>query len=115
MKNFEFDIQYATSVSIRKEHWPKQRPDETSEDFLIRKLQSGPDPVVSLSSEDHPEFTKLREQLGKDGYISIERGWWNGDRVLKPFTVNGVKFKKGEKFCSAGAIKWTLEHGESDK
>lgn len=115
MKNFELDIQYATSVSIRKEHRPKQRPDETSEDFLIRKLQSSPDPVVSLSSEDHPEFTKLREQLGKEGYITIERGWWNGDRVVKPFYLNDVKFSKGDKFCCASAMKWTLEHGASDK
>ena len=59
---------------------------------------------TSIGSEDHPEFTKLREKLGSDGYISIERGWWNGDRVLKPFYLNGNKFIKGEKFCCASAL-----------
>jgi hypothetical protein len=59
---------------------------------------------TSIGNEDHPEFTKLREKLGSEGYISIERGWWNGDRVLKPFYLNGKKFDKGEKFCSASAM-----------
>ena len=108
MKNFEFDVQYATSISLRTEHHIRQRADETSEDFLIRKLKDGSIPIISIESIDHPEFTKLREQLGKDGYITIERGWWNGDRVVKPFSINGVKFKKDGKFPCAAAIHYDL-------
>jgi hypothetical protein len=57
-----------------------------------------------ISFEDHPEFARLREQLGEQGYIKIERGWVNGDRVTKPFTLNGLKFKVGEQFSCAGAM-----------
>jgi len=60
---------------------------------------------TSIGSEDHPEFAKLREKLGSEGYISIERSWWNGDRVLKPFYLNTIKFKKGDKFLSASALR----------
>ena len=106
---------YVTDVYVRTEYPIKQRTDEASEDFLVRKIKNSDSPMYSIGNKDHDEFTKLREQLGKDGYITIERGWWNGDRVVKPFYLNDVKFSKGDKFCCASAMKWTLEHGESDK
>ena len=53
---------------------------------------------------DHPEFTKIRNRLEKQGYIQIERGWANGDRVVKPFSLNGFKFKKHDKFLCASAL-----------
>ena len=53
---------------------------------------------------DHPEFTKMRNRLEKQGYIRIERGWINGDRVVKPFSLNGFKFKKHDKFLCASAL-----------
>ena len=64
---------------------------------------------TSMRHIDHPEFTKLREKLGKQGYIQIERGWHNGDRVLKPFYLNGFKFEKGDKFLSAIAMSVHME------
>ncbi len=55
-------------------------------------------------STDHPEFTKLRNNLEKLGYIKTERTYWNGDRVLKPFSINGMKLDKGQQFCCASAL-----------
>jgi hypothetical protein len=38
----------------------------------------------------------------------------NGDRVLTPFTLNGVKFEVDGKFCCGGAmsshLKWEREY-----
>ena len=115
MKKFYIDIAYVVDVTVVTHHTITQLETESSEDFLIRKLKSGESSVTSISNKDHDEFTKLREQLGEEGYITIERGWWNGDRVVKPFYLNDVKFSKGDKFCCASAMIWTLEHGESDK
>jgi hypothetical protein len=106
---FNIDESYLTSVGIRKE-WSMFRhiakadltPDQ------VFKMIKGEDICSSLSSEDHPEFAKLREQLATDGYIEIERRWWNGDHVLKPFTLNGAKFKKGEQFPSGCAMSGHL-------
>ncbi len=55
-------------------------------------------------SVDHPAFAALREHLGARGYIKIERGWCNGDSVLKRFTLNTFEFEPGEQFSSAGAM-----------
>ncbi len=63
---------------------------------------------TSLGSIDHPEFTKVRERLGQEGFILIERGWWNGDRTLKPFKLNGLDFKPGDKFPCASALSIQL-------
>lgn len=106
MKEFTIDINYCTTVTKHKVFDIYK----TDEEKLIARLKYGTDKGSSTWSEDHPEFAKLRNQLGEEGYIHIERGWWNGDRVLKPFQLNEKKFKKGDRFSSAGAIKWTLEH-----
>ena len=58
----------------------------------------------TTSHVDHPSFTALREHLGARGYIEIERGWHNGDRVLKPFKLNTYDFMPGDQFSSAGAM-----------
>ena len=58
----------------------------------------------TTSRVDHPSFTGLREHLGARGYIEIERGWWNGDKVLKPFKLNTYDFKPGDQFSSASAM-----------
>ena len=58
----------------------------------------------SFGTKDHPEFTKLRNRLCKLGYISIEHLWINGDKVLMPFKLNKLDFKKGEQFPCAGAL-----------
>jgi len=68
---------------------------------------------TSQATIDHPEFTKLRNKLDKLGYIEVQRLWWNGDRVLKPFKLNGMAFKKGDQFpcASALAVRFGVEEG----
>lgn len=112
MKKFYIDIAYVVSVTERREHRIKQWQDETEADFLIRKLSSDSRPVISIGSDDHVEFTKLRNQLGDEGYISIQRSWHNGDRVLKPFYLNDKLFEENETFFCAAAMKWRLEHSK---
>ena len=102
--DFTIDPAYLTSVSIREEwnEYTKNGREPTAEELLL--ILQGKGKVTLGRSEDHPEFTKLREHLGDLDYISIQRGWWNGDRVLKPFTLNGLKFKVGDQFSCAGAM-----------
>lgn len=102
--DFTIDPAYLTSVSIREEwnEYTKNGREPTAEELLL--ILQGKGKVTLGRSEDHPEFTKLREHLGELGYIEIQRGWWNGDRVLKPFTLNGLKFKVGDQFSCAGAM-----------
>ena len=64
---------------------------------------------------DHPEFTKMRNRLEKQGYIQIEHGWINGDRALKPFSLNGFKFKKRDMFPCASALDIWLSVKEKRK
>ena len=53
---------------------------------------------------DHPEFTKMRNRLEKQGYIQINHDSINGDRVVKPFSLNRFKFKKHDTFPCASAM-----------
>ena len=55
-------------------------------------------------SKDHPEFDQLRTLLNLSGYIRCET-WWNGDTVLKPFSLNKKRFKVGDTFYCAVALK----------
>ena len=106
----EIDRSFLTSVEIYKE-WSMLghiAPDDLTPDQVF-KIIRGEDRCSTLRSEDHPEFKKLREQLGTEGYIEIQRGWWNGDRVTKTFTFNGARFKKGEKFPCACAMSGHLK------
>ncbi len=63
---------------------------------------------TSYGTIDHPNFTKLRDKLEQEGYIQTERTWWNGDRVLKPFILNNMLFKKGDQFPCATALSVKL-------
>lgn len=58
----------------------------------------------TTASVDHPAFAELREHLGARGLIHINRGWVNGDRVLKPFFFNDRLFEVDEKFPCASAL-----------
>lgn len=112
LKNFTIDEQYLTSVTVRQEYdFIKDRNNPTDEDLI--KILKGFDKSVSISSKDHDEFTKLREMLGQLGYISIQRGWWNGDRVLKSFKLNGWIFRKGHKFLSACALGNSIQSAKA--
>ena len=113
MKKFYIDIAYVTDTIVKKQYRITQMKDESSEDFLIRKLSTDNVAFSTTGSEDHPEFTKLREQLNKDGYIKIERGWWNGESVLKPFQLNDVSFKVGRTFPCASAMNYVLRSGKT--
>jgi hypothetical protein len=81
--------------------------DITAEELI--SIIKNPQPSFSIGTKDHPEFAQLREQLEQEGYIQVERGWWNGDRVLKTFQLNGVEFKKHDQFSCAAAMKHHLE------
>jgi len=105
LREFIIDEQYLTDVPERKEiSW---LTGNSAEDLV--KILKGRDKSVMIGHKDHPEFTKLREELGKLGYIRIERGWWNGDRVLKSFKLNGFIFRKNLGFSCAIAMKGGFE------
>ena len=106
--DFYIDEAYITDVMVRTEY-PRynDRTDLTAEELI--SVIKNPSPMVSVGTKDHPEFAQLREQLEREGYIHVERGWWNGDRVLKPFSLNGVIFKKHDQFSCAAATKHHLE------
>ena len=100
-KQFKLKRAHITSVS-HTEHIVLEVPPEARALFKIfnHKLEG----YAHSSLIDHPEFTKMRNRLEKQGYIQIEHGWINGDRALKPFSLNGFKFKKHDKFPCASAM-----------
>lgn len=104
--NFVIDENFLTSVTIRKE-WGRfdHIPDNELTDEQLVIMIKGEDRCASTSSDDHPEFKKLRFMLGERGFINIQQRWWNGDTVLKPFTLNGAQFDINEQFPSGAAIK----------
>ena len=103
-EQFFIDEKYITDVTVRTEHdFIKDRSNITNEDLI--KILKGYDKAVTIGSKDHDEFTKLRNQLEELGYIKTERGWWNGDVVLKPFYLNGWRFKRNHRFPCAAALK----------
>lgn len=112
--NFEIDKQYLTDVIINKKHCSLSNPDNPTHEDLI-KILKGHAYWTSTSSEDHPEFANLRNRLEKMGYIQTQRNWWNGDIVLKPFVLNGVRFKKNEQFPCASAIGATIRYKSKSK
>jgi hypothetical protein len=106
--HFTIPEEYICDVTVRTEHdFIKDRNNPTQDDII--KVLKGYEKAVSTYSKDHDEFTKLRNQLESEGYIKCERGWWNGDRVLKPFYLNEWKFKKNHKFPCASAMRVSIE------
>jgi hypothetical protein len=64
---------------------------------------------ILASHVDHPAFDALRKHLSSRGYVEIPNYTCvNGDRVLKPFILNGVLFKVGRKFPCASAMSGHL-------
>jgi hypothetical protein len=100
LKQFKLKREHITSVS-HTERMVLEVPPEARELFKLfdHKLEGDAHSII-----DHPEFTKMRNRLEKQGYIQIEHGWINGDRVVKPFSLNGFKFKKHEQFPCASAM-----------
>lgn len=102
--DFQIDDAYLTSITIRKE-WSIYEgipQDELTHEQLI-KILKGQDRCSSMTTDDHPEFSKFRDQLEVDGYI-LKGPKWNGDRAIKTFSVNGYRFYKGERFFCAAAL-----------
>ena len=108
---FEIDESYICDISFRKEWglYDNLKAEDLTPDQLV-KIIKGEDRCASIGSEDHPEFNKLREQLGSEGFIRIQRSSWNGDTVTKPFTLNGKKFKMNERFYCGAAMKHHLKY-----
>jgi hypothetical protein len=104
LRNFEIDQQYITDVSVETKFNRLDNPENPTFEDLI-KIIKGSDKVTSLSHKDHDEFTKLRNFLEAQGYITTERNSWNGDRVVKSFKLNGWTFRKGRRFPCATALK----------
>jgi hypothetical protein len=108
LKEFFIDDQYITDEMIRNEYdFIEDRSNTTHEDLI--KILKGHDKSYSISNKDHDEFTKLRNQLESLGYIKIQQGWWNGDRVVKSFKLNGWTFRKGHKFPCAAAMRVSID------
>ena len=102
--DFTLDPSYMCSITIHEEwnEYTKNGRVPTDEELVL--ILQGKGKCSTTSSEDHPEFARLREQLGELGYIHIQRGQWNGDRVLKPFKLNGRKFKEDDRFSCGAAM-----------
>ena len=109
--NFEINPEYVTDIAITKTFYRHANKSMLTNEELIEVIKN---PVSSstYNTEDHPEFARLRDQLEAQGYIRCERNWSNGDRVLKPFSLNGVAFESGEQFCCAAAMKFHLERAQ---
>ena len=108
LKQFTIDESFICDVIVRTEHdFIKDRNNPTHDDLI--KILKGYDKMHSVSNKDHDEFTKLRDQLEELGYIECQRGWWNGDRVIKGFKLNEWTFRKGHKFPCAGALNNSIQ------
>ena len=105
--HFTIPEEYICDVTVRQEYdFIKDRNNITHDDLI--KILKGHDRSYSISSKDHDEFTKLRDQLEELGYITTQRNCWNGDRILKPFYVNEWLFKKNHKFPCAAALNVSI-------
>ena len=70
MNKFEIDEQYICDVMVRHEYdFIKDRNNPTHDDLI--KILKGWDKSYSISSKDHDEFTKLRNQLEAEGYEGL--------------------------------------------
>lgn len=108
IKEFTIDPAYVTEVTVRTDYPFVPPLGKATDEDIIRVLKH-PGGTYSIQSVDHPEFMALRDRLEREGYIKTERQWWNGDRVLKRFRLNGILFRPGEKFACAAAMKFHLE------
>lgn len=106
--NFTIDPSYLCSVTVREEYNIHAGKKSLTDDELVEVLK-GNGKWTSVSNKDHDEFTELRNRLERDGFIKTQRGWWNGDRVLKEFSLNGAIFHPDDKFMCGAAIKHDVD------
>lgn len=108
LKEFYLDEALDWEVHVHQTWNSYLSKDVLTDEDLIEVLKGGGH-CASFSSDDAPEFKALRNQLEELGYIRCERGWWNGDRVLRAFRLNGVTFRKHDQFCCGAAMKGHLK------
>lgn len=116
LKEFYLDENLDWDISIQK-YWNSYLVKETVTNDDLVEVIKGNGQCGSVSNDDGPEFKALRNQLEELGYIRCERMWWNGDRVLRAFKLNGVTFKKHDQFGCGSAMKHHLQFARkhSDK
>lgn len=110
MREFTILEEYLTDVPKKIVRYKHNTTKELTHEQLVDILVNGNISSTTIWSECHPKFTEFREQLEKEGFIKVERSWSNGDRVLKPFKLNGKTFKKEEQFPCAAAMKHHLKY-----
>lgn len=108
LKQFYLDESLEWNVTIHKQYNSYLNKDVVTDEDLVSALK-GLGNWSSTGSDDGPEFKELRNLLEAEGYIACQRSWWNGDRVLKGFKLNGVTFTKNNQFGSGAALKFHLE------
>ena len=101
--NFTLDESVEWNVTIREE-WDIYANKTNLTPTELLAVIKGEGKSASISNDDHPDFKALRNQLEESGYIKCERNWWNGDRVLKPFSLNNVLFEVNETFPCGSAM-----------
>lgn len=105
-KQLHFDEELFPPLYIIKEEYLTS----LNEAFTwISPTGHGPSGTIS-KSVDHPAFAALRKHLDQRGFIEMQTGWVNGDRVIKPFCLNEVYFGVGDKFVSACAMAGHLKY-----
>jgi hypothetical protein len=107
IKEFYLDESLEWDVTTHRT-WNSYLSKEVVTDEDLIEVIKGHGECSMGGSDDGPEFKALRNQLEELGYITCERGWWNGDRVVKPFKLNDLTFKKGEQFSSGAALKFHM-------
>jgi hypothetical protein len=109
MQNFVIDPKLLTSVLVSYERVfiaedLSQIPDSFKSSF------DGTRAIQTTGWEDPSEFTQLRNLLHDQGFIKKEPRWWNGDRVLQAFTLNGHHFSEHEQFPCAEALGLRIKY-----
>ena len=108
LKQFLIPDEFIKDETVRTEtDLIKDRNNPTNEELI--KILKGWDKIVSISNKDHDEFTKLRNLLEEQGYITTQRNCWNGDRILKSFKLNEWTFRKNHKFPCAAAMRVSID------
>lgn len=111
MYNFDINPQFLESVTDVKEYSIYDDPENITEEELIDTIKDAN--IIRLTgTKDHPEFARLREYLCENGFIKIQRSWWNGDIVTKSFTLNNAIFEVGDNFPSASAMKIHMKYAK---
>jgi hypothetical protein len=108
LKQFYLDETLEWHISTHRK-WNSYLSKEVVTDEDLVEVIKGHGECSMTGSDDGPEFKALRNQLEELGYIKCQRSWWNGDRVVKPFRLNGLKFKKDTQFSSGAALKFHME------